>query len=33
MQDEQLYVSDSRALQGILVKEHDAFEETSVFLE
>ncbi|KAF7760629.1 hypothetical protein Agabi119p4_10038 [Agaricus bisporus var. burnettii] len=31
--DEQLYVSDSRALQSILVKEHDAFEETSVFLE
>lgn len=33
IQDEQLYVSDSRALQSILVKEHDAFEETSVFLE
>ncbi|KAJ7617102.1 cytochrome P450 [Roridomyces roridus] len=31
--DEQLYISDPRALQSILVKEQDAFEETGVFVE
>ncbi|KAF5347595.1 hypothetical protein D9756_010703 [Leucocoprinus leucothites] len=31
--DEQLYISDPRALQTIIQKEQDAFEETSVFLE
>jgi hypothetical protein len=33
MQNEQLYVSDPQALQTIILKEQDAFEETSVFLE
>jgi hypothetical protein len=33
VQDEQLYVSDPRALQIILVKEQDAYEETAVFVE
>ncbi|KAG6827437.1 hypothetical protein H0H92_011792 [Tricholoma furcatifolium] len=32
-QDEQLYVSDPRALQSIIVKDQDAFEETAVFVE
>ncbi|KAJ7358445.1 cytochrome P450 [Mycena albidolilacea] len=31
--DEQLYVSDPRALQSILVKEQDAYEETAVFVD
>ncbi|KAG6843126.1 hypothetical protein H0H93_002158, partial [Arthromyces matolae] len=31
--DEQLYVSDPRALQSIIVKDQDAFEETAVFVE
>lgn len=31
--DEQLYISDPRALQSILVKEQDAYEETAVFVE
>ncbi|TFK38830.1 cytochrome P450 [Crucibulum laeve] len=31
--DEQLYVSDARAMQSILMKDQDAFEETSVFVE
>ncbi|KAJ7078782.1 cytochrome P450 [Mycena epipterygia] len=31
--DEQLYISDPCALQSILVKEQDAYEETSVFVE
>ncbi|KAJ6548742.1 cytochrome P450 [Mycena capillaripes] len=31
--DEQLYISDPRALQGILVREQDAYEETAVFVE
>ncbi|KAJ7881775.1 cytochrome P450 [Mycena olivaceomarginata] len=31
--DEQLYVSDPRALQIILVKEQDAYEETAVFVD
>jgi len=33
IQDEQLYISDPRALQSILVKEQDAYEETAVFVE
>lgn len=32
-QDEQLYVSDPRALQSIIQKDQDAFEETAVFVE
>ncbi|KAG6916982.1 hypothetical protein DXG01_004411, partial [Tephrocybe rancida] len=32
-QDEQLYVSDPRALHSIVIKEQDAFEETAVFVE
>jgi hypothetical protein len=32
-QDEQLYVSDPRALQSIVLKDQDAFEETAVFVE
>lgn len=31
--DEQLYISDPRALQSVVVKDQDAFEETSVFIE
>ncbi|PFH46929.1 hypothetical protein AMATHDRAFT_153366 [Amanita thiersii Skay4041] len=31
--DEQLYISDPRALHSITVKEQDAFEETAVFIE
>ncbi|TFK64221.1 cytochrome P450 [Pluteus cervinus] len=31
--DEQLYISDPRALHNIILKDHDAFEETSVFTE
>ncbi|KAA1478681.1 cytochrome P450 [Dentipellis sp. KUC8613] len=31
--DEQLYISDPRALQSIVVKDQDCFEETSVFIE
>ncbi|KAK7464224.1 hypothetical protein VKT23_006390 [Stygiomarasmius scandens] len=31
--DEQLYVSDPLALQSIIVKDQDAFEETEVFIE
>ncbi|KAF7341554.1 hypothetical protein MSAN_02052100 [Mycena sanguinolenta] len=31
--DEQLYISDPRALQSILGKEQDAYEETAVFVE
>ncbi|KAG5719279.1 Cytochrome P450 4F12 [Termitomyces sp. T112] len=31
--DEQLYVSDPRALHSIIVKDQDAFEETAVFVE
>ncbi|KAF8193953.1 cytochrome P450 [Mycena galopus ATCC 62051] len=31
--DEQLYISDPRAMQSILVKEQDAYEETAVFVE
>ncbi|KAF8883812.1 cytochrome P450 [Infundibulicybe gibba] len=31
--DEQLYISDPRALHHILIKDQDAFEETSVFIE
>ncbi|KAJ8494947.1 hypothetical protein ONZ45_g13060 [Pleurotus djamor] len=31
--DEQLYISDPRALHSILVREQDAFEETAVFIE
>ncbi|KAF9527856.1 cytochrome P450 [Crepidotus variabilis] len=31
--DEQLYVSDPRALQSIISKDQDCFEETSVFTE
>ncbi|KAJ7669588.1 cytochrome P450 [Mycena rosella] len=31
--DEQLYISDPRALQSILVQEQDAYDETSVFVE
>lgn len=32
-QDEQLYISDPRALQSIISKDQDAFEETAVFIE
>jgi hypothetical protein len=32
-QDEQLYVSDPTALQSIIGKDQDAFEETAVFIE
>jgi cytochrome P450 len=31
--DQQLYVSDPRALHSIIVKDQDAFDETSVFIE
>ncbi|KAJ3727199.1 cytochrome P450 [Lentinula guzmanii] len=31
--DEQLYVSDPSALQSIVVKDQDAFEETAVFID
>ncbi|KAK0197765.1 cytochrome P450 [Armillaria mellea] len=31
--DEQLYISDPKALQSILIKDQDAFEETNVFIE
>ncbi|RDB27404.1 hypothetical protein Hypma_004362 [Hypsizygus marmoreus] len=31
--DEQLYISDPRALQSIVVKDQDSFEETPVFIE
>ncbi|KAL0960499.1 hypothetical protein HGRIS_005537 [Hohenbuehelia grisea] len=31
--DEQLYISDPQALQSIVVKDQDAFEETAVFTE
>ncbi|KAG6890526.1 hypothetical protein C0995_007728 [Termitomyces sp. Mi166 len=31
--DEQLYISDPRALHSIVVKDQDAFEETAVFVE
>ncbi|KAG6865211.1 hypothetical protein C0991_004412 [Blastosporella zonata] len=31
--DEQLYVSDPRALHSIVIKDQDAFEETAVFVE
>ncbi|KAF9490597.1 cytochrome P450 [Pleurotus eryngii] len=31
--DEQLYICDPRALHSILVKDQDAFDETSVFIE
>ncbi|KAF8060722.1 cytochrome P450 [Lyophyllum atratum] len=31
--DEQLYISDPRALQSIVIKDQDAFEETPVFVE
>ncbi|KAK0199521.1 cytochrome P450 [Desarmillaria ectypa] len=31
--DEQLYISDPKALQSILIKDQDAFEETDVFIE
>ncbi|KAF4577459.1 cytochrome P450-dit2 [Pleurotus pulmonarius] len=31
--DEQLYICDPRALHSILVKEQDAFDETTVFIE
>ncbi|KAG6856810.1 hypothetical protein H0H87_000509 [Tephrocybe sp. NHM501043] len=31
--DEQLYVSDPRALHSIIIKDQDAFEETAVFVE
>ncbi|KAF9457370.1 cytochrome P450 [Collybia nuda] len=31
--DEQLYVSDPRALQSIVLKDQDAYEETAVFIE
>ncbi|KAJ7454338.1 cytochrome P450 [Mycena galericulata] len=31
--DKQLYISDPRALQSILVTEQDAYEETAVFVE
>ncbi len=33
IQDEQLYISDPKALQSILIKDQDAFEETDVFIE
>lgn len=33
LQDEQLYISDPRALHYILGKDEDAFEETAVFTE
>lgn len=33
LQDNQLYVADPLALQNIIVKEQDIFEETSVFIE
>ncbi|EIM84054.1 cytochrome P450 [Stereum hirsutum FP-91666 SS1] len=31
--DEQLYISDPKALQHIIVKDQDAFEETTTFIE
>ncbi|KDQ55381.1 hypothetical protein JAAARDRAFT_134081 [Jaapia argillacea MUCL 33604] len=31
--DEQLYISDPRVLQSIILKDQDAFEETQVFIE
>ncbi|KAJ7922415.1 cytochrome P450 [Mycena leptocephala] len=31
--DEQLYISDPQALQSILIKDQDAYEETAVFVE
>ncbi|KAK1219541.1 hypothetical protein PQX77_017729 [Marasmius sp. AFHP31] len=31
--DEQLYVSDPRALQSIIAKDQDAYEETAVFID
>ncbi|KAF9267007.1 cytochrome P450 [Marasmius fiardii PR-910] len=31
--DEQLYVSDPRALQSIITKDQDAYEETAVFID
>ncbi|EPQ50340.1 cytochrome P450 [Gloeophyllum trabeum ATCC 11539] len=31
--DEQLYISDPRALHSIILSDHDAFEETRVFIE
>ncbi|KAG6898696.1 hypothetical protein C0993_005049 [Termitomyces sp. T159_Od127] len=31
--DEQLYISDPRALHSIIIKDQDAFEETAVFVE
>jgi hypothetical protein len=31
--DEQLYISDPRALHSIISKDQDAFEETAVFIE
>ncbi|KAG7440063.1 cytochrome P450 [Guyanagaster necrorhizus] len=31
--DEQLYISDPKALQSVLIKDQDAFEETAVFIE
>ncbi|KAF8959860.1 cytochrome P450 [Flammula alnicola] len=31
--DEQLYIADPHALQSIIIKDHDAFEETTVFTE
>lgn len=31
--DEQLYISDPRALQSIIVKDQDSFEETTTFIE
>jgi hypothetical protein len=33
VQDEQLYVSDPQALQSIIFKDQEAFEETAVFTE
>ncbi|KAF9042273.1 cytochrome P450 [Panaeolus papilionaceus] len=32
-QDEQLYVSDPQALQSIIMKDQDSYEETAVFIE
>jgi len=33
MQDKQLYVSDSKALHHILVKDQNVFEETQWFIQ
>jgi hypothetical protein len=33
IKDEQLYISDPRALQSILIKDQDTYDETDVFLE